>query len=435
MKKTGIVWFTSDLRIEDNETLSRAIDENDFVIPLYCWDEEFFESKHNNFPRVGFHRQRFILNAIIDLHNSLKSIGGVLFVRHGKAINIFKEITQKNNIQKVYTKKQVGFEEKTLNEELKNYLFSVGVDFQEYSTSTLYHPSDLPFSMSTIPTVFSKFRKLTEKESTVRLPLRKPNAILCPKEKNDFPPKLKFKNSYDLLSPSLPVLGGEKYALEHLKRYLFESKSILHYKKTRNELFGLEFSSKLSPWLALGCLSPKFIYHQIKAFEREFHANESTYWLVFEILWRDFFRFCFKKHPTEYFKKHGIIGSSSNKNQINIEIINDWINGNTQNQFVNASMNELKSTGWTSNRMRQIVASYFIHDLKQDWRIGASYFEYILIDYDVSSNWGNWAYIAGVGNDPRAGRKFNLEKQEDLYDKEKRYQTIWLSQLKSRHDL
>ncbi len=98
-------------------------------------------------------------------------------------------------------------------------------------------------------------------------------------------------------------------------------------------------------------------------------------------------------------------------------------------------MNELKSTGWTSNRMRQIVASYFIHDLKQDWRIGASYFEYILIDYDVSSNWGNWAYIAGVGNDPRAGRKFNLEKQEDLYDKEKRYQTIWLSQLKSRHDL
>jgi deoxyribodipyrimidine photo-lyase len=88
-------------------------------------------------------------------------------------------------------------------------------------------------------------------------------------------------------------------------------------------------------------------------------------------------------------------------------------------------MHELKATGWMSNRMRQIVASYFIYDLDQDWRVGAAYFESQLIDYDVSSNWGNWAYIAGVGNDPRAGRKFNLEKQEEQYDKEKRYQNLW----------
>ena len=92
---------------------------------------------------------------------------------------------------------------------------------------------------------------------------------------------------------------------------------------------------------------------------------------------------------------------------------------------MNAAMLELKSTGWMSNRMRQIVASYFIYDLDQDWRVGAAYFESQLIDYDVSSNWGNWAYIAGVGNDPRAGRQFNLEKQEEQYDKEKRYQNTW----------
>ena len=88
-------------------------------------------------------------------------------------------------------------------------------------------------------------------------------------------------------------------------------------------------------------------------------------------------------------------------------------------------MLELKSTGWMSNRMRQIVASYFIYDLDQDWRVGAAYFESQLIDYDVSSNWGNWAYIAGVGNDPRAGRKFNTDKQEEQYDRDKRYQNTW----------
>jgi deoxyribodipyrimidine photo-lyase len=142
-------------------------------------------------------------------------------------------------------------------------------------------------------------------------------------------------------------------------------------------------------------------------------------------LWRDFFRFSFKKHPIDYYQFNGILGKSDRKANRNNEIIQLWIDGETENQFVNAAMHELKATGWMSNRMRQIVASYFIYDLDQDWRVGAAYFESQLIDYDVSSNWGNWAYIAGVGNDPRAGRKFNLEKQEEQYDKEKRYQNLW----------
>jgi deoxyribodipyrimidine photo-lyase len=426
MKKIGIVLFTTDLRLHDNATLNCAIKENDLVIPLFCWDEETMNQFQFGFPRVGSLRIAFLNQVLHDLHIGLKGIGGLLLVRKGKQIDILSEIANEFSIHKVYTKKQVGIEEKRQNDSLKSILRSKGIDFEEYSTSTLYHPSDLPFSMSSIPEVFTKFRKIVEKEVVVRDPISAPTKINCPpipKAWMDF----SFSDSNTQIEKgfSLPKLGGEQSALKHLNWYIFENQHLLHYKETRNELLGLEFSSKLSPWLAMGCISPKYVCHEVKRFENEFKANESTYWLIFELLWRDFFRFSFKKHPIEYFQLHGIIGKSERTTNCNESLIDKWIEGKTENNFVNAAMYELKATGWMSNRMRQIVASYFIYDLAQDWRIGAAYFESQLIDYDVSSNWGNWAYIAGVGNDPRAGRQFNLEKQEEQYDRDKRYQNTW----------
>ena len=427
MKKIGLVLFTTDLRLHDNDTLHRALKENDAVIPLFCWDEAFMESTQFGFLRMAEVRTIFLQKVLHDLHVSLKEIGGYLLIKKGNAIDVVAEILSEFSIHKVYTKKQVGIEEKRANETLKKFATSKGVDFEEYSTSTMYHPSDLPFSISYIPEVFTKFRKIVEKEAVVRDMIPTPRKLNCPVlPKKSIETYESSANNSKLKSYSLPELGGESSALKHIHSYLFEKQHILYYKETRNELFGLEFSSKLSPWLALGCLSPKFIYHEVKRFEQEVQANDSTYWLIFELLWRDFFRFSFKKHPLDYFQLHGILVKSERKANRNDEIIKKWIDGKTENNFVNAAMLELKSSGWLSNRMRQILASYFIYDLEQDWRVGAAYFESQLIDYDVSSNWGNWAYIAGVGNDPRAGRRFNLEKQEEQYDKEKRYQSLWL---------
>jgi len=426
MKKISIILLTSDLRLHDNLSLQEAIKENDEVIPLFCWDEAAMNSEQFGFNRMGTIRRGFLQKTLEDLHLHLKAIGGYLLVRKGNQTDIILSLLTQYSIFKVYTKKQVGIEEKRENERLKKMLLSRGVDFEEYSTSTVYHPSDLPFSISSIPEVFAKFRKIVEKEASVRSPLASPQRISCPVISNDLQEldKLSYRLDVDERN-ALPVLGGESLALQHLNAYLFGGKHILHYKETRNELLGSDFSSKLSPWLALGCISPKFIYHEVKRFEEEVEANESTYWLIFELLWRDFFRFSFKKHPLDYYQLHGIVGRSERTRDNNPARIQSWVNGETKNAFVNAAMKELKLTGWTSNRMRQIVASYFIYDLEQDWRIGAAYFESQLIDYDVSSNWGNWAYIAGVGNDPRAGRKFNTEKQEEQYDKDKRFQLIW----------
>ena len=192
-------------------------------------------------------------------------------------------------------------------------------------------------------------------------------------------------------------------------------------------MIGADYSSKFSAWLAMGCISPRFIYQELKKYEHQFGANESTYWLVFELLWRDYFRFIMKKYNAKLFLHSGIKTNEIQINETNSLNLEAWINGTTGIDFVDANMIELKLTGFMSNRGRQNVASYFCHNLKLDWRFGAAYFEQQLIDYDVSSNWCNWAYIAGVGNNPRGVSVFNIEKQANDYDKNKLYRNLWLT--------
>jgi deoxyribodipyrimidine photo-lyase len=194
-------------------------------------------------------------------------------------------------------------------------------------------------------------------------------------------------------------------------------------------MIGADYSSKFSAWLAMGCISPRFIYQELKKYEHQFGANESTYWLVFELLWRDYFRFIMKKYNAKLFLHSGIKTNEIQINETNSLNLEAWINGTTGIDFVDANMIELKLTGFMSNRGRQNVASYFCHNLKLDWRYGAAYFEQQLIDYDVSSNWCNWAYIAGVGNNPRGVSVFNIEKQANDYDKNKTYRNLWLTKI------
>ncbi len=210
--------------------------------------------------------------------------------------------------------------------------------------------------------------------------------------------------------------------------YIWETKLISSYYETRNGLIGVDYSSKFSPYLAQGCLSPKTIFAEIKKFELEHGENKSTYWLIFELLWRDFFRVIGKKFSDQIFFATGINGNGQKKLQQDQTKINTWINGATGQPFVDANMRELELTGFMSNRGRQNVASYLVHYLQQNWLIGAEYFECLLIDYDVCSNWCNWNYIAGIGNDPRENRVFNMVTQAQKYDPKGDYIAKWLHQ-------
>jgi len=424
-----IVWFKTDLRLHDNEALVRAVTSGHTVVPVYCFDESHYGSTRFGFRKTGDFRIKFLLESLTDLDAGLRNLGSGLLIVKGDPSIALPDVVKKYNAKKVFAKKEVASEEKATEEKVTAQLWKLGCSLETYSTSTLYHAEDLPFSIKDIPDVFTDFRKKTERDSFIRPVFDKPSKIMSP-----VIPPLKLPDVTELNAghvipdsrASILFKGGESEARLRLNDFLFVTKAIATYKETRDGLTGRDFSSKLSSWLANGCLSPRMVYNEVKRYEAEYGANKSTYWLIFELLWRDFFRFMMKKHKNKMFYKGGFKGRDVETATINSEMLYKWVNGQTGNDFVDANMRELKLTGFMSNRGRQNVASYLCNDLGIDWRYGAAYFEQQLVDYDVCSNWGNWAYIAGVGNDPRGNRKFNVDKQAADYDPKQLYRKLWL---------
>jgi deoxyribodipyrimidine photo-lyase len=429
MIKNALVWFKTDLRIEDNETLLKAISQSEKIIPIYCFDEAHFETTPYGFKKTGPYRAQFLLESLQDLDVNLRKLGSVLRIVFGNPEIEIPKLVLEYKAQKVFSKREVAIEEIQTEKEVRTELFKLRCELETFSTSTLYHAEDLPFSIKDIPDVFTNFRKKTEKDSEIRNPFDAPSKINSPEISPLELPTLEALGLTKTAIDSRAVLqfkGGESEAIQRLKYYFFETQYLSSYKETRNGMVGANYSSKFSAWLALGCITPRFIYAEIKKYEKQFGANDSTYWLVFELLWRDFFRFMFKKYQTKFFLYEGIKTEKVNSKSLNEKLLSQWINGTTPSDFINANMLELQQTGFMSNRGRQNVASYFCNEMNMDWRIGAAYFEEQLIDYDVCSNWGNWAYLAGVGNDPRGHRYFNIEKQANDYDKNKSYRKLWL---------
>jgi len=431
--RTIIVWFKTDLRLHDNETLVKAIAQGDVIVPVYCFDESHFVESEYGFQKTGSFRTQFLLESIIDLDKNLRELGSGLIILKGKPEVEIPKVVARYKANKVIAKREVSYEERQTESKVQEELFKLKCELQTFSTSTLYHAEDLPFSIKDIPDVFTNFRKKTEKDAVIRPSFEVPHQIKSHTiEPIQLPTIDELGLPYETIDSRAAIVfkGGESQAIARLNHYFFESKCISNYKETRNGLIGADYSSKFSAWLALGCISPRFIYRELQQYEEEFGANDSTYWLVFELLWRDYFRFMMKKHNAKLFYQDGFKNNKIKLFTDSIQKLQDWIDGNTGIDFVDANMIELKLTGFMSNRGRQNVASYLCNDLKLDWRLGAAYFEQQLIDYDVCSNWGNWAYLAGVGNDPRENRYFNIEKQAAVYDKKSKYRNLWLDKNK-----
>jgi deoxyribodipyrimidine photo-lyase len=428
--KTSIIWFKSDLRLTDNETLIKAIVQSEQIIPVYCFDDAHYETTKYGFKKTGNFRAQFLLESLNDLDANLRKIGSGMLIVKGKPEVEIPKLVSHYKAQKVFAKREVAFEEKQTEKLVQDELFKLRCELQTFSTSTLYHAEDLPFSIKDIPDVFSNFRKKIEKDAQIRKSFAAPTAITSPEI-----PKMNLPTLEDLglefseidSRAAIQFKGGENEATARLNHYFYETQCLSTYKETRNGMVGENYSSKFSAWLAHGCISPRFIYEEIKKYEKQFGANDSTYWLIFELLWRDFFRFMFKKHQTKFFLYTGIQTEKVNSKSLNEKLLSQWINGATNQNFIDANMIELNQTGFMSNRGRQNVASFFCNELNMDWRFGAAYFEEQLIDYDVCSNWGNWAYLAGVGNDTRGHRWFNIDKQANDYDKNKTFRNLWLN--------
>jgi len=304
------------------------------------------------------------------------------------------------------------------------------VTFHQLYDQFMYHPDDVPFkNFREVPEVFTTFRKKCEQNCDVRdchsLPNARPKSNLL-SDTGAIPslPDLGLEDWEMDSRTAHPFHGGEDQAWERLQDYFFKTHNLATYKQTRNGMVGKDYSSKFSAFLACGNISARAIYHEVHRFEDKVEKNKDTYWMIFELTWRDYFKYISLKHGNKIFK----IGGIKNKHydwHNDKTAFRKWSEGKTKYDLVNANMVELANTGFMSNRGRQNVASYWAKELHQDWRIGAAYFESMLVDYDVHSNWGNWMYNAGVGNDPR-DRRFNIPKQTKDYDADGKYRRHWL---------
>ncbi|MBE7178959.1 MAG: DASH family cryptochrome, partial [Mucilaginibacter polytrichastri] len=345
------------------------------------------------------------------------------------------QLATEYQVTEVYHHREVASEETAVSARVEEALWKMRINLKHFIGHTMYHKEDLPFPIKDIPDVFTTFRKKVERDATVRPSLAAPESISSPEFSNPGDiPTLKDLGLEPEQADARGVLnfkGGETEGVKRLHSYLWETDSLRTYKLTRNEMLGADYSTKLSPWLSLGCLSPRFVYSEIKRYEKERVANDSTYWLEFELLWRDYFRFMFKKHGNQFFHEGGFHDHKPETGDNQKTFFEAWKNGQTGIPFIDANMLELKETGFMSNRGRQNVASFLVKDLKVNWTWGASWFEEKLIDYNPASNWGNWAYVAGVGNDPRENRHFNVIKQAKEYDPKGLYVKHWLPVLQN----
>ena len=425
-KINSLVWFRNNMRVEDNSSLTKAINESDNVIGFINIDPKIFISTKYGFKKTEKYRAKFLLETISDLKSQLEILNISLIITHrdfGQSIN---EIIDQYGITNIYTQTEWTRDE-LIEESFIPDEINLIKDFDQF----LFSPNDVRSLYDNIPRGFSNFRKKCEKYLSVNDTLSIPKSLNSDNKISiEYPiPSLSdlgFKDFEVHKDSVFRFKGGEINAKNRIRNYFFETRNVSTYKLTRNGLIGEDYSSKFSPWLANGSVSVKYIFKSLKEYEKEVEKNDSTYWLYFELIWRDFFKYVSMQHKDKFFNKDGIYGEDKEWSD-DKDVLLNWINGKTNEPFVNANMIELSQTGFMSNRGRQNVSNYLTKELKIDWRIGAEYFESMLIDYDVHSNYGNWLYNAGIGNDSMPFRKFNPKLQSERYDPDKSYEKIWLN--------
>ena len=416
MHKKGIFWFSNDLRLDDNPALSKAASTLDQLVLVYCPEDSKRLPSFQIGPSISANRHQFLKDSLKDLQNSLASMGQHIIICQ-QPVQSLSQIIENYGISHVFRSR----DQHCLDSDSWSYLKNkyTNVEFSEIGANRLFNTQQLPFELHDLPSSFSKFRRKVEKleilppESAVT---HLPDALIDPIE---WPAPLQKTST----RKQMDFMGGETAGMSHLQNY-FQTSLASIYKQTRNGLDGRDYSTKFSPWLASGCLSVRRIIERLKQYESDVVANDSTYWIFFELLWREYFQW-YGEHFGEQMIAFSGIKDRAPTTSFYPERFQKWCQGTTPYPIVNACMRQLNATGYMSNRGRQLVASCFVHELALDWRYGAAYMEQQLIDFDISSNWGNWQYLAGVGADPRGHRQFDLVKQTQIYDPKQQFIQRW----------
>lgn len=436
---TTVVWLRDELRVHDNALLADAARRGGSVLPVFCLDDRVFsgsaKSRSGSSLKTGARRARFVLESLEDLRRGLEARGSGLVVERGRPADVIGRLVADLGGDAVVVCSDSACSEEKRDEAA----VARAAPLEKVWEGTMYHPEDLDGVK--FHDLFTAWRTSVEKAKT---PIRDDvfgAAAGLP------PPPETFKAALGAALPTLEDLGyraadaacdlrgdffdpkgGETAALARLQRYVFDEDRLKSYFDDRNGMIGQGYSTKLAPWLSRGCISPRTVARACATYERTRGIkNKSTYWVVFELTWRDYFVYYARKHGAKLFRPYGAKGIQERKWQANAKGLEAWKRGTTGCPLIDANMRELAATGFMSNRGRQNVASYLVLDLGVDWRLGAEHFEEHLVDYTPEANWGNWHAAAGL-NGGRLNR-FNTLKQSKDYDPNGDYVRLWIDDL------
>lgn len=385
-KKVILVWFRNDLRLHDNEILLEAVTKGCIVIPVYFFDPRYFSSNKFNRQNTGVLRAQFLRECVEQLKAKLQILGSDLLIYHAKPEDILPTLCAKYEVTEVFHHREIASRETLISEKVEEALWKDKINLRHFIGHTLYHKEDLPFPIKDIPDSFSVFKKKVEKESRVRQAEAAIQSLISHPhlESTQVPSLTELGYSPSQIAhqeaATNQLIGGEDHGLRMVQNTLDEN------------YISYDDYSSVAPYLAHGALSLPVYYQRIKeALDRSKKKKYER--LLYKLLWRDYFRFMLKKYPSIYFKNK----TAQAEIVENSEKFEAWMTATTKEPFIDELLGEMLHTGNISFEKRQILAAYFVQEIKGNWLSGAAVFEEYLLDYSPASNYGYWAHTAGQG--------------------------------------
>lgn len=385
-----LYWLRNDLRLHDNECWQVANALSDYLLPVFVLDPALYRQVSPGIQKTGPLRTTFLKETVLNLRSSLEKYSSNCLILFESPATAIPRLVEKWEISHLVYEKEVAWEEVEMERLIGEALSESGCVLHPVWGRTLYSIEDYPLPVEEMP-VTSRHFKLKLKDVAVRPLIDFPTKLSPPV---DIPDWGEWPEVAGLDGGEEPAYtGGENAALERLEFYTFGTENLTNYRWKRNQSLGDTFSSKFSPWMAVGALSPRRIYWTVKEYEERVKKNASTWWLIFELTWRDYFKFQVHRYGRSVF----FSGGYRNKEvewKTDHDLFQRWQTGTTGIPFIDAHMRQLNGTGYMSNRGRVNCASFLTRDYQIDWRWGAAWFENRLLDYDVESNWMNWSMQA-----------------------------------------
>ena len=394
--KTNIFWFRRDLRLDDNIGLNSALSSRNPVLGIFIFDEDIIENLPNDDARISF-----IYQKLEEINKRLNTVNSSLLVIKGNPINVFKNLIKEYEIENLYS--NLDYEPYAIDRDKKisDLLKKNKIHHFQYKDQVIFGPTEILKENSLPYTVFTAYKnkwlsKFKQESISTEIFL-------------DFSNFFKIKNNF-------PLLSEMGFLKSNIKVVDFNLESIRNYSNQRDYPF-LNAGTSLSVHLRFGTVSIRNVINSIP-------NNETTF--LSELIWREFFMQILFHFPY-------VVNSNFKKKYDEIQWKNDkkdfqnWCDGKTGYPIVDAGMQELKITGYMHNRARMIVAGFLCKHLLIDWRWGERYFSLKLLDYELSSNNGNWQWAAGTGCDSAPYfRIFNPITQQNRFDKDFIYIKRWI---------